>query len=146
MYVPALAARDPAGATQVTTGTSAARILRMMSRMEASRPPGVFRRSTTSSTPVLLGAGDVAHDVVACGGADGVIHGQNVGPAPRVRILSENEACQDQKQDRQDAKSSKEVGVLVIVHSFHIRTLRQGFKAVEKFLGNQFACPKTCFS
>ncbi len=51
MYVPALAARDPAGATQVTTGTSEARILRMMSRMEASSPPGVFMRSTTTPAP-----------------------------------------------------------------------------------------------
>src|SRR5215471_7078456 len=48
MYVPALAARAPLGATNAATGTGDARIALMMSRIERSRPPGVSICSTTS--------------------------------------------------------------------------------------------------
>src|SRR6266850_1439140 len=51
MKVPALAARAPPGATKLATGTGEARMSLMISRIEASRPPGVSRRSTTSCAP-----------------------------------------------------------------------------------------------
>src|SRR6266550_3695492 len=49
MNVPAEAARLPAGATKTTTGTSETRIRLMMSRIEASSPPGVSSRITSAS-------------------------------------------------------------------------------------------------
>ena len=48
---PADAAWAPDGATKVATGTFDARIAEVMSRVEARRPPGVERRSTTSDAP-----------------------------------------------------------------------------------------------
>ncbi len=50
MKVPALAARAPLGATQVTTGISAARMRWTITRIEASSPPGVSRRRITSGS------------------------------------------------------------------------------------------------
>ncbi len=47
--MPALAARAPAGPTQVATGTDELRMSLMMSRVEASRPPGVSMRMITSA-------------------------------------------------------------------------------------------------
>src|SRR5205085_5749684 len=41
MYIPADAARAPEGETNTTTGTFAAIVRWMMSRIEVSRPPGV---------------------------------------------------------------------------------------------------------
>ena len=41
MYVPALAARAPLGATNAATGTGEARISLMIWRIDKSRPPGV---------------------------------------------------------------------------------------------------------
>src|SRR5215472_12890894 len=48
MYVPALAARAPLGATYSATGMGEASIAAMISRMEVSSPPGVFMRRMTS--------------------------------------------------------------------------------------------------
>ena len=49
--VPAEAAREPVGATQVTTGSGESAIFLMMSRMDESSPPGVSSRSTSVPAP-----------------------------------------------------------------------------------------------
>ncbi len=48
---PADAAWAPAGATNVATGTFESRIAELISRVEASRPPGVERVTTTRDAP-----------------------------------------------------------------------------------------------
>ena len=47
IYVPALAARAPLGATKTATGTGDARMARIICRIEVSRPPGVSSCNTT---------------------------------------------------------------------------------------------------
>ena len=49
-------ARAPLGATNVATGTGEARIALMILRIDVSRPPGVFMRSTTAAAPSVLAA------------------------------------------------------------------------------------------
>ena len=51
MYVPALAARAPAGATNVATGVRDASMALMMSRVAGSRPPGVSMRRIRIGAP-----------------------------------------------------------------------------------------------
>jgi hypothetical protein len=46
---PAEAARPPLGVTKARTGTREATIFSVISRLESSRPPGVFRRSSTAA-------------------------------------------------------------------------------------------------
>src|SRR5262245_44369830 len=49
MYVPALAARAPLGATKATTGMADCSTSWMIARIEVSRPPGVSRRKMISA-------------------------------------------------------------------------------------------------
>ena len=51
IYVPALAARAPLGATKTATGTGEARMARMICRIEVSSPPGVSSCNTTRGVP-----------------------------------------------------------------------------------------------
>jgi hypothetical protein len=53
MYVPALAARAPEGDTYVTIGMGEASIVRMISRMEVSSPPGVSTSNITNLLPAF---------------------------------------------------------------------------------------------
>ena len=79
--MPALAARAPGGETYVATGTGEARIARMMSRIDVSRPPGVSISITTNALPRSAALCDAALDVVARRRADRVVDGEQRGGA-----------------------------------------------------------------